>query len=107
MTGYDDIDYASRTDVGIRRSHNQDSHVVMPASCTQMTRRGARMLVEGVLWTGGGGTTTVFQTRSSSLSRGGPEDPKDTAPVVCKLESGALRGTSVPEGARHAASRDV
>ena len=32
MTGHDDIDYASRTDVGIRRSHNQDAHVVMPAT---------------------------------------------------------------------------
>jgi len=32
VIGHDDIDYASRTDVGIRRSHNQDSHVVMPAT---------------------------------------------------------------------------
>lgn len=32
MTGFDKIDHASLTDVGIRRSHNQDSHAVLAAS---------------------------------------------------------------------------
>ncbi|HZZ82546.1 MAG TPA: protein phosphatase 2C domain-containing protein [Gemmataceae bacterium] len=32
MIGYNEIEYASHTDVGVRRSHNQDSHVVMPAA---------------------------------------------------------------------------
>lgn len=31
MIGFNEIEYASHTDVGIRRSHNQDSHVEMPA----------------------------------------------------------------------------
>ena len=32
MIGFNEIEYASHTDVGIRRSHNQDAHAVMPAS---------------------------------------------------------------------------
>src|SRR5262249_35467527 len=32
VTGYDQIEHASLTDVGIRRSHNQDSHGVLLAS---------------------------------------------------------------------------
>ncbi len=31
MIGFNEIEYASHTDVGIRRSHNQDRHAVMPA----------------------------------------------------------------------------
>lgn len=31
MTGFDDIEFASLTDVGVRRSHNQDSHATLPA----------------------------------------------------------------------------
>ena len=32
MIGFNEIEYASHTDVGIRRSHNQDAHVAVPAS---------------------------------------------------------------------------
>jgi protein phosphatase len=32
VNGFDEIEYASRTDVGVRRSHNQDAHVLMPAT---------------------------------------------------------------------------
>ena len=32
VIGFNEIEYASHTDVGIRRSHNQDAHVVMPAA---------------------------------------------------------------------------
>ncbi len=32
MIGFNEIEYASHTDVGIRRSHNQDAHVAMPAA---------------------------------------------------------------------------
>ena len=31
VIGFNEIEYASHTDVGIRRSHNQDAHAVMPA----------------------------------------------------------------------------
>jgi len=31
VIGFNEIEYASRTDVGIRRSHNQDAHAAMPA----------------------------------------------------------------------------
>jgi protein phosphatase len=31
VTGYDDIEYASLTDVGVRRSHNQDAYAALPA----------------------------------------------------------------------------
>jgi protein phosphatase len=43
---FDDLEYACETDVGIRRSHNQDSHVVMPASDEeQWLQRGHVFLV--------------------------------------------------------------
>jgi PPM family protein phosphatase len=46
VTGFDDIEYASQTDVGIRRSHNQDAHVMMPASDrAQFEQRGHVFLV--------------------------------------------------------------
>jgi protein phosphatase len=32
VIGFNEIEYASHTDVGIRRSHNQDAHVTMPAA---------------------------------------------------------------------------
>ena len=32
VTGFDDIEYASLTDVGVKRSHNQDAYASMPAS---------------------------------------------------------------------------
>jgi protein phosphatase len=32
VTGFDDIEHASLTDVGVRRSHNQDSHAVLLAT---------------------------------------------------------------------------
>ena len=32
MIGYNEIEYASHTDVGIRRSHNQDAHAIMTAA---------------------------------------------------------------------------
>ena len=32
MTGFDNIEHASLTDVGVRRSHNQDSHAVLLAT---------------------------------------------------------------------------
>jgi serine/threonine protein phosphatase PrpC len=32
VIGFNEIEYASHTDVGIRRSHNQDAHAVMPAA---------------------------------------------------------------------------
>jgi serine/threonine protein phosphatase PrpC len=32
VTGYDDIEYATLTDVGVRRSHNQDAYAALPAS---------------------------------------------------------------------------
>jgi PPM family protein phosphatase len=32
VIGFNEIEYASHTDVGVRRSHNQDAHVVMPAA---------------------------------------------------------------------------
>jgi protein phosphatase len=31
VTGFDDIEYASLTDVGVKRSHNQDAYASMPA----------------------------------------------------------------------------
>jgi protein phosphatase len=46
VTEFDNIDYASRTDVGVRRSHNQDAHVLMPATDTDQWRnRGHVFLV--------------------------------------------------------------
>ena len=38
MTGFDDIEYASLTDVGVRRSHNQDSYALLPASDPEQWR---------------------------------------------------------------------
>jgi protein phosphatase len=32
VTGFDDIEHASLTDVGVRRSHNQDSHAILLAA---------------------------------------------------------------------------
>ncbi len=32
MTGFDDIEHANLTDVGVRRSHNQDSHAILLAT---------------------------------------------------------------------------
>jgi protein phosphatase len=32
VTGFDDIEHASLTDVGVRRSHNQDSHAILLAT---------------------------------------------------------------------------
>ncbi|MBI1831532.1 MAG: serine/threonine-protein phosphatase [Planctomycetes bacterium] len=32
MIGFNEIEYASHTDVGVRRSHNQDNHALMPAA---------------------------------------------------------------------------
>ena len=32
MTGFDQIEHACRTDVGVRRSHNQDAYAVVPAA---------------------------------------------------------------------------
>ena len=32
VIGFNEIEYASHTDVGVKRSHNQDSHAVMPAA---------------------------------------------------------------------------
>ncbi|MFO0964448.1 MAG: protein phosphatase 2C domain-containing protein [Gemmataceae bacterium] len=46
MIGFEDIEYASATDVGIRRSHNQDAHVALPATDTdQWQQRGHVFLV--------------------------------------------------------------
>ncbi|HEV3258237.1 MAG TPA: protein phosphatase 2C domain-containing protein [Gemmataceae bacterium] len=46
MTGYDQIEHASTTDVGVRRSHNQDAHAVFLASdAEQWERRGHVFLV--------------------------------------------------------------
>lgn len=46
MIDYDDFEYASLTDVGVRRSHNQDSHALLPASDgVQFKHRGHVFLV--------------------------------------------------------------
>jgi protein phosphatase len=39
VIGFDDIACASLTDVGIRRSHNQDAHVLMPATDPEQWRQ--------------------------------------------------------------------
>ena len=39
MIGFNEIEYASHTDVGIRRSHNQDAHVGMPATDEERWRQ--------------------------------------------------------------------
>src|SRR5271168_4001237 len=41
VAGYLSIEYASLTDVGVRRSHNQDAHVVLAAGdAAQFNQRG-------------------------------------------------------------------
>ncbi|MCI0377967.1 MAG: protein phosphatase 2C domain-containing protein [Gemmataceae bacterium] len=46
MSGLDLIDYASLSDVGVRRSHNQDSHATLPANdAEQWQTRGHVFLV--------------------------------------------------------------
>jgi protein phosphatase len=46
VTGFDDIEYASQTDVGVKRSHNQDAYASMPASDQEQWRgRGHLFLV--------------------------------------------------------------
>jgi protein phosphatase len=46
VIGYEDIEYASQTDVGVRRSHNQDAYAALPASDAEQWRgRGHVFLV--------------------------------------------------------------
>ena len=46
VIGFANIEYAALTDVGVRRSHNQDSHVAMPAGDPDLwARRGHVFLV--------------------------------------------------------------
>jgi protein phosphatase len=46
VTGYDQIEYASLTDVGVRRSHNQDAYAELPAGDVEQWReRGHIFLV--------------------------------------------------------------
>jgi protein phosphatase len=46
VIGFDDIEFASLTDVGVRRSHNQDSHEILPAQdAEQFASRGYMFLV--------------------------------------------------------------
>jgi len=46
VIGFDDIEFASLTDVGVKRSHNQDSHSTLPANDTEQFRaRGHVFLV--------------------------------------------------------------
>jgi protein phosphatase len=46
VIGYDQIEYASLTDVGVRRSHNQDAHAALPAGDAEQWReRGHIFLV--------------------------------------------------------------
>lgn len=46
MSGFEEIDCASQTDVGVRRSHNQDARVLMPAGDPeQWQQRGHVVLV--------------------------------------------------------------
>ncbi len=39
MTGFDDIEYATLTDVGVRRSHNQDNYAVVIATDAEQWRK--------------------------------------------------------------------
>jgi protein phosphatase len=39
VKGFDEIEYAGRTDVGMRRPHNQDAHVLMPATDAEEWRQ--------------------------------------------------------------------
>ncbi len=45
MFGYDTIEYASLTDVGIRRSHNQDAHATLLASDEQQWQERGHLFV--------------------------------------------------------------
>jgi PPM family protein phosphatase len=46
VSGYLSIEYASQTDVGVRRSHNQDAHVALPAGdAPQWEQRGHLFLI--------------------------------------------------------------
>ncbi|MBX9681863.1 MAG: protein phosphatase 2C domain-containing protein [Gemmataceae bacterium] len=46
MIGFDDIEFASLTDVGVKRSHNQDAHSMLPANdIEQFKARGHVFLV--------------------------------------------------------------
>jgi PPM family protein phosphatase len=46
VSGYLTIEYASLTDVGVRRSHNQDSHAALPAAdAAQWEQRGHLFVV--------------------------------------------------------------
>jgi PPM family protein phosphatase len=46
VIGFDQFEHAALTDVGVRRSHNQDAHVVMPAGDADLwARRGHVFLV--------------------------------------------------------------
>jgi protein phosphatase len=45
VTGFDHIEYASLTDVGVRRSHNQDAHRELPATDIEKWREGGHVFV--------------------------------------------------------------
>ena len=45
VLGFENIEYASLTDVGVRRSHNQDAHVVLPAGDAEHWRQRGQMLI--------------------------------------------------------------
>src|ERR1700730_10439432 len=32
VTGFDELEYGTLSDVGVRRSHNQDAHIAIPAT---------------------------------------------------------------------------
>jgi protein phosphatase len=50
VTGFDDIEHASLTDVGVRRSHNQDSHAILLATDQQQwqTRGHVFLVADGM-----------------------------------------------------------
>jgi protein phosphatase len=50
VTGFDDIEHASLTDVGVRRSHNQDSHAILLATDEQqwLTRGHVFLVADGM-----------------------------------------------------------
>ncbi|HLJ92231.1 MAG TPA: protein phosphatase 2C domain-containing protein, partial [Gemmataceae bacterium] len=45
MFGFDTIEYASLTDVGIRRSHNQDAHATLLAGDEQQWQERGHLFV--------------------------------------------------------------
>jgi len=45
VTGFDDIEYAGLTDVGVRRSHNQDAYASMPAGDEEQWRGRGHLFV--------------------------------------------------------------